>query len=258
MIRGIDVSAAQGAHIDWSWVAAQGIRFVISKAAEGNKSAPDPMFAPNVAGARAAGLYVGAYLFAYPLPPMASEPVRDPVAQAKHHFDLCGGLGSKDGEIPPSLDMEWPAVPDWAKWGCTAAQIRQWAIDYLAAAEGLWGVRPIVYTYPSWAAAVDLGAEPRFARYPLWMASYARPTGWPTEGDRPPVIAKPWTDWTLWQTAGGTAMKLSNGSPVDTDVFAGDEAELRALCYRPSPPLTVAPVVDLDVPTSPEDLPPAA
>ena len=249
MFRGIDVSAAQGA-ISWPSLAPLGLQFAIAKAAEGNKgndpifdvpgfyvdharsagtSGQDPRFAENVAGARAAGLVVGCYSFAYPLPHQDGNPIRDPEAQAKFHFDLAGGLGSLDGELPPMLDLEWPPPEDWGKWGCTPPQLRDWALRYLDAATGLWGCLPMVYTYPDWWLRVGGAGEPAFAEYPCWPASYPTPPArWPTAGEKP-LILRPWSDWLGWQFCGG-GMTLPNGVRADFDVLNLDEAGLAALC----------------------------
>lgn len=259
MLKGIDVSQVQG-RIDWLAVKRDlGISFAIAKAVEGNKNAPDPMLAANVAGARGAGVTIGGYFFAYPLPPNG-QPNRAAADQAQHMFDLSGGLGGRSGDLPPALDLEWPEKSDWAQWGCTDRQIRTWGLDWLEAAEALWGVAPIVYTYPQFAVDIGLASEPRYARYLLWMASYPSLSSWPSEGSTPPITAKPWSKATIWQTSDGTWCKLPNGKEVDTDVFVGDEAELRTLCYRPGAPISnVVPITpDMDPPTPPDDLPPAA
>jgi lysozyme len=248
MIRGLDVSAAQG-HVDWPSVAAMGCRFAILKCAEGNRgkdpifdlagfdvtheraantSGQDPQFLTNLTGAKAAGLVVGCYSFAYPLPPKPGVVLHEPEDQAKFHYDLAGGLGSSDGELPPAFDFEWPAPNDWAKWGCSAGQLRAWALAYLEAAKAYWGCAPLVYTYPDFWMHVGGSSEPAFAQYPLWMASYPHATQWPTDGNRP-LIVRPWTDWAAWQWTGGAA-KLPNGVAADFDVIR-DEDTLHALTH---------------------------
>lgn len=225
MLRGVDVSSVQG-NVPWDKVAAEGCSFAILKCGEGNKPYADPTFARNLAGARAAGLLVGAYSFLYPLPTKPGEPVREPAAQAKHHFDLCGGLGSRDGELGPFADAEWPAPQDFGHWGCSPAQIRAWLLAYLTEAERLWGRAPTVYTYPIWWQTIGGASEPAFARYPLWMASYPHPNRWPVDGELPSVQA-PWQAARFWQTSGGT-MRVA-GMVVDTDVFLGSIDDLHAL-----------------------------
>ena len=64
---GVDVSAYQGANIDWNQVAASGVEFAIVRVAYRTTGSgelkSDSCFARNLAGARAAGLKVGAYIF---------------------------------------------------------------------------------------------------------------------------------------------------------------------------------------------------
>jgi lysozyme len=231
LLKGIDVSSIQGI-VPWEKVAAAGCSFAIVKASTGNNPGVDPMFARNVAGAKAAGLIVGAYNFAFPLPHDPLKANRDPADQAKLHFDQCGGFGSHDGELGPFVDAEWPEPPDWARWGCSAEQIREWLLVYLDAATQLWGRLPTVYTYPSWAQSVGLASNPTFAQYPLWAASYTHPDRWPVDGEAPVQIA-PWgASWRFWQSSGGT-QTIWSGVPVDCDVFGGTLEELQALTVSP-------------------------
>ena len=66
--QGVDISSWQhpsGAAIDWSQVAASGIRFAAVKATEGAYY-PNPYALSDLAGAKAAGLSAVAYAFAVP------------------------------------------------------------------------------------------------------------------------------------------------------------------------------------------------
>ncbi|HEY2515691.1 MAG TPA: glycoside hydrolase family 25 protein [Polyangiaceae bacterium] len=229
-IRGIDVSSIQG-KIDWPKVAASGVRFVMRKCGNGN-NAPDPGFADDVAGARAAGLAVGAYHVGFPLPSAPEHPGRDAADQAKAHFAACKGLGSQAGELPPALDLEWPVpgTPEWAKYGCTPDQVRAWAIAYLEAAETLWGRLPIVYDgFPIYWQQIGGASEPRFGRYPLWVVNYPEQYkgAIPPDGASPPIPG-PWSAWTLWQHSGG-GQRLPSGAAVDGNVFCGDEEAFAGL-----------------------------
>jgi lysozyme len=195
-IRGIDVSSVQG-NVPWAAVAASGIQFCIVKCGNGNDGF-DPNFSSNVAGATAAGLKVACYHFVYPLPTTASQPLRDPVKQAQYHFNAANG-------VLALCDFEWPTQPDWAKWGCSAAQINAWGLAYLAEYSSLSGRPMPIYTYPNFVQTVGLTTE--YAGYPLWIASY----------EATPFIPAPWKSWVLWQNSGGTE-KLPNGVPVDGDL----------------------------------------
>lgn len=197
LIKGVDISAIQGT-VDFVALAQSGVQFVICRCGVGNGGI-DADFPKNVAAATAAGLKVMAYHFVYPLPPLASQPLRDPVKQAQYHFNAAGPT------ILAACDFEWPAEPNWAQWGCTATQIKQWCLTYLQEYQRLSGQTMVLYTYPYFAQALQLDAS--FAQYPLWIASY-EPT---------PAIPHPWTDWTLWQYGSGGNYKLPNGVEVDVD-----------------------------------------
>lgn len=217
-IKGVDISIIQG-NVDFAALAASGVQFVIIRCGVGN-SGIDSKYAANVAAAKAAGLKVACYHFIYPLPPLASQPLRDPVKQAQFHFNASLNQLS-------CIDCEWPAPEDFAKWNCTPAQINQWMLDYMAEYTRLSNQMPIIYTYPYWAAAVKFNSV--FAQYPLWIASY----------QATPAIPAPWTDWVLWQNTGGGGHLPTSGVPVDTDLAK----DLSLWGYVP-PPAPVLPPPD--------------
>ena len=201
LIKGIDVSAIQG-NIDWQSVAAAGYQFCVCRCGVGN-GGKDSFYDRNIASATAAGLKVAAYHFVYPLPPASGQPLRDPVKQAQLHVGWAGSVPVV------CCDLEWPTPQDWTKWGCSAAQIVQWTVTYLQAYEAASGIKPVVYTYPSFASSIHLPAD--FGQtYKLWIASYTAS----------PAVPAPWTDWVMWQNSGGT-QHLPNGVAVDCD-FAKD------------------------------------
>jgi lysozyme len=198
-IRGLDVSQIQGT-IDWTAVAAQGYEFVFLRCYVGNNG-PDNMYQANLIGAAAAGLKVGAYMFAFPLPENGNAS-RSPQAQAAAHFAAAGNVPVV------ALDLEWPISSDFGKWGCSPSQIVDWVIAYMQAYQALSGIQPILYTYPYYMEM--LNNDPRLAQYKLWIASY----------ENSPDIPAPWSSWVIWQNSGGTgagATHLPSGAPVDTD-----------------------------------------
>lgn len=239
LIKGLDVSVYQGDNINWNACVAAGYKFVICRCGVGN-SAKDKNYEKNIAGAKAAGLKVMAYHFIYPLPTIPSQPLRDPKAQAKLHADWAGS------NILAACDLEWPEPENWKKWGCTAQQIIDWTIIYLEEYERLTGIRPIVYTYPYFAKAINLPAS--FAeKWKLWIASYTNS----------PLIPKPWTSWVIWQDSGGKTTNLPGGGPVDTnkarDLSLWEEFENRFVPVPPPPPPPPPPD---PLPPPPEPLPP--
>jgi lysozyme len=224
-VRGVDISVIQGT-VDFNALAASGVQFVVIRCGVGNGGI-DIDYTTNVAKATAAGLKVMAYHFVYPLPTTTAQPLRDPVKQAQYHFNAAQGQLA-------ACDLEWPTQADWAKWGCTASQINQWALTYLAEYSRLSGQPMIVYTYPNFAQTVGLTSD--FAQYPLWIASY-EPT---------PAIPHPWTDWVLWQTTGGGG-HLPNGAPVDTDL-AKDLSPWGAPAVPVAQPQPIPPPVLIPIP----------
>lgn len=243
LIKGIDISTIQG-NVDFAACKAAGLDFVICRCGVGN-GGKDANYDKYVAQATAAGLQVAAYHFIYPLPPLASQPLRDPVKQAQLH----AGWAATSPVQVVCCDMEWPLQQDWAKWGCTAAQIVQWTLTYLQAYEAATGIRPVVYTFPYFAQALNLPQS--FAdTYQLWIASY----------QASPFIPKPWTDWVMWQDSSGPYHLPVSGAVVDTDK-AKDlslwNVQPAAPVAPPPDPAHNTPVSDPD-PVAPLDVEPAS
>lgn len=241
MIKGGDSSRVQGL-LPFPQLAALGMRFVILKAQQGNDGF-DPCFERNMKAALAAGIVPFAYCFAYPLP--GDKPGRDPKQQAKLCVDRLYRFPEMRGR-PIFVDLEWPEPSDWTKWGCTAAQIAAWCRDFCAEIFRLTGVRPIIYTYPWWWAAVSNGGDVAWAaEYALWLAAYIK--GWPAEGTSPRIPA-PWKTWLFWQFDGNGGLVLPNGLDADFCVFNGTEDDLQALTRGapPAPPVVDGPIVHAD------------
>jgi lysozyme len=216
----------------WQEIARSGVRGVYARCGNGNDQ-PDQTFASNVQGAQAAGLAVGPYAVGFPLPASAPHPGREPGSQALLHFTASKGVGSHPGDLPPALDLEWPAPADWLKWGITAKSVREWTVDYLEAAAKLWKRSPILYLYPDfWMhfadGATDAELE-QLADYDLWLARYGVTSPGSLAGGK-------WSTPTLWQKSDGGG-RLPSGAPVDEDVFIGDEVSWRE--FRDLPPVTV-------------------
>lgn len=262
MILGVDVFSGYGV-IDWRRVAAAGVRFAICKCTEGNEpKRNDVHFARNVAGAKAAGIIVGAYHFGYPLRSGPGLPAgRSPKEQAERFFEVSKGLGSSAGELPPTLDFEWPArwdkrhvdadgklIDQWLRWGIDAAFIAEWGLECLEHIERLFGRVPIVYEYPDFRAMLgEHGKSSAWNRYPLWIATYpesARAAPLPPSGAKP-ILNAPWKDWAIWQfSADGSPVRIDGipVSPIDRNVIR-DEATLHRLAMLdevPTEPAIVA------------------
>jgi lysozyme len=213
-ILGIDVSDAQGEIPDVQWQAiALDKRFVYCEARVGNDG-DSKNFARYVAGARAAGMTVGAYLFAYCLPEDAAHPGRSPEDQAQAFFKAASGLGGTAGELAPVVDLEWPAPEAWGQWGCSQGQIVEWADRCLAKVESLFGRTPVLYSYPYFLKSLggEIVRQDLRGGSPLWLAVY---------GGSSYRTFDPWPSSAILQTGAGS-YRLPNGSPCDEDAIADD------------------------------------
>jgi lysozyme len=172
--RGIDVSGHSGA-VSWETVAA-GHDFAFVKATEGVDLA-DPAFAQHWREMKAAGLTRGAYHF------YVTED--DPLEQARFFIET---VELEPGDLAPVVDVE--LIGHGTTPGL-AARLRQW----IEAVEAHYGVRPIIYTAPTFwdahLADADLGA------YPLWVAEY---------GVHAPRLPTGWDAWHLWQWQGDASV----------------------------------------------------
>lgn len=216
-VLGLDVSAAQGSLSGANWAAiAKDKRFVYVETRLGNDQDATG-FPDYVHGARAAGITVGAYLFAYVLPDDPQHPGRSPEDQAQAFYEAATGLGGAWGELSPAIDLEWPAPEDWASWGVSVAMAQDWCGRCAAKVLALFGRPPMLYTYTWWAQQAKLPSA--LAGYPLWLAAY---------GSRYSVPA-PWVQATMLQTSDG-GYRLPNGCVADEDAIS--EAAFATLTGR--------------------------
>ncbi|HZC61995.1 MAG TPA: ricin-type beta-trefoil lectin domain protein [Streptosporangiaceae bacterium] len=202
--QGVDVSSWQhpsGAAIDWSQVAASGIRFAAVKATEGAYY-PNPYALSDLAGAKAAGLSVVAYAFAIPNGNGSSS---DPVAQADY---LLNRLGTQSSTVPIMLDIEYN--PYGAEcYGLSATAMVSWISAFNAEIQGKTGRQPVIYTPPGWWNACT-GGSAAFSQLPLWIPDYS------SFGS--PSLPTGWTSSTFWQyTSSGTVTGIQDPGKTDLD-----------------------------------------
>ena len=192
-LRGIDVSHHQGV-IDWGRVAKSDVAFAILKATEGGDYV-DETFARNLAGARAAGLVVGAYHFFTFCRPGAE--------QAANFLSV---VPRNKAMLPPVVDIEFVgncgARP-------TVADLQRELMAFLTPVEAAFGRPAIIYV-------VDAAAQYQAAipNRPRWVRSLGRPPG---NGD-----------WLLWQYHNAGHVDGIE-SEVDLNVLRGGADELKAL-----------------------------
>ncbi|UGQ45898.1 glycoside hydrolase family 25 protein [Massilia endophytica] len=202
-LKGIDVSHYQQ-NIDWSKVAGAGVVFAYAKAT-GGSSFVDPAFSRNWQSMREAGLYRGAYHFF-----LAGD---DPKVQAEQFIKTIGKLRRKD--LPPMLDVETDDDTD-------IETLQERALVWLQTVEKSTGRTPVVYTDNGFADKVL--TDPRFARYPFWIADYAGSVS---------GVPNPWEKrgWQFWQYEDSGSVAGITGE-VDLDKFQGTLADLRAFVEK--------------------------
>lgn len=206
-VAGVDVSHYQGT-VDWRAVAASGRAFAVVKATEG-ATYLDPLFHRNVNDARAAGLIVGAYHFGRP---GAAGTNADAGTEAAHFLAAAGGV---DFAV---LDLEDPNVP-------AGRPLAGWVSTWLAKVEAATSRTPWLYTYGSYWRQHG-STDPRWRRYPLWLADYTPPAG----------LLAPWGHYTVWQySSSGTVPGVTGRCDVDT--FDGSLRDFRQLVGLSMPPV---------------------
>ncbi|MFD6529413.1 glycoside hydrolase family 25 protein [Streptomyces sp. NPDC060184] len=203
--------------IDWARVRAAGHAFMFAKATEG-ATEQDRWFARDMQGAKEAGLIRGAYHLYGRTP--GAEQARNLVKAMKS----AGYTGRAAGELPPAIDLELrdgTACPA----NFSAGQLR----DFLRVVDDELGVRPIVYTTPSFVNTCMRKDGSPFRGHLLWQPRYrsgqAEPKSVPGAG----------AEWTFWQhSEEGVVTGTPKTSRTDLDVFRGTRAELRRLAHLPS------------------------
>lgn len=194
MSSGVDISKYQGT-FDFAKAKAEGREFCIVQVGFGTPTgiSIDPNFEANVKAARAAGLDVGYYFFAYPTRSAAG-------VQAKAFADAIAPHYRRGTDLLPALDFETPPFTwDWALS----------FMEYVAKRTG----GAIFYTYLS---ALSSPPPKALARYPLWLADYT---------SAKPAAPAPWSRISIWQEADKNGL---TGASVDLDVSEVPVAALKA------------------------------
>ncbi len=197
-VQGIDVSAYQPT-VDWARWRDEGVAFTYVKASEGT-TWTNTYFSAQWKGARAVGMYTGAYHYA--LPGSSSG-----AAQAQHFVDSGGGWTADGRTLPGALDLEQdPRNSADPCHGKTPAQMVSWIRDFTSTYKRLTGREAVIYVKAGWWAQCTAGNS-SFSANPLWLYDHRAPMG--------PVPAG-WKRPTIWQYAVKT---------VDRNVFlaGGDE-----------------------------------
>lgn len=155
-LKGIDVSEWQGT-IDWRKVAKDGVQFAVIHAGYGRElSQKDKCFERNYAGARAAGIKVGAFWYSY----------ADSVARAEQEARTClKVLDGKHLDLPVFFDQEYE--PGILKLSTkTRTDIVLKFLETIKAAGRPCGL------YSSTDFITNKLQAKRLTAYPLWIAEY--------------------------------------------------------------------------------------
>ncbi len=199
-VHGIDVSKWQ-AQIDWTAVRAAGTRFAFLKATEGGDH-EDERFRQNWAGAKAAGVPVGAYHFVF-----WCRPAHEQAQWFVQH------IPRDPDALPPVLDLEWNGHSRLCPQKVPRDVALEKARVMLRELEAHTGKIPIIYTDITFHKEV-LEGEREFDRYPFWLRSVAaRPE------ER--YVNRPWAFWQYTTTGRIPGIR----GDVDRNVFAGSEQE---------------------------------
>ena len=172
-VKGIDVSEWQGS-IDWQQVRDSGVEFVIirvgARGTEGGSMLTDDMAQTYYAGAKEAGLKIGAYFF--------SQAINEEEAEEEARFVLDA---VKDWEV------EMPLVYDWEYVGPDARTAQMDAETLTALAKVFCrtvqeaGYQPMIYFGRS--QSMDLLNLEELVEYPFWLAMYSSIMDYPYKVD---------------------------------------------------------------------------
>ena len=196
MIEGIDISNHQTS-ANFAQIKASGRQFCLHKCSEANDYV-DPYLRPRWDQMAAAGLKRGAYHFARPSACTSASEASFFVKLMKDLLDY--------GDVVV-LDMEDERVP-------VGGNVSPWTLDWCARVTQALGVKPMIYTYPSYVPERRL-THPDLAQYFLWWASYQNPMH--------PVPA-PWGVAAIWQyTSEGRVPGLTGN--IDLNRLLSDDID---------------------------------
>ena len=161
-VVGIDVSSHQG-EIDWQTVAASGVEFAIIRLGyrgyESGTLHADAFSRLNLAGAKEAGLKVGAYFFSQAIDS------GEAVAEAVYALEILDGISL---DLP--LVFDWEYISETARTGSVDRSTLTAATVAFCQAVEAAGYRPMVYFNTS-QGRFRLDLE-QLGEYPWWLAKY--------------------------------------------------------------------------------------
>lgn len=210
-IEGADFSSCQTTKIDWPAYKAAGKDFAIMKAAEGSAGV-DPSSEIDTAGAIAAGVLVGKYIFAHPTS-------LDALAEVEN---LWKHLGANMPAMGIFLDVETPL-----KIAGHEREVVKFIEDFVTCWATKSAMEPTLYSYLSYLQQIApyVGPDSVIRTLKIWLAWY---------GNGLPKMPACYGEIVMVQYSG------DNGAPVpgvpvvvDHNRFLGDMDALRKFCGFP-------------------------
>lgn len=172
-VLGIDVSSHQQT-VDWQQVAAAGVEFAIIRL--GNRGyvsgdiSPDAYAEENLAGAKAAGIKVGAYFFSQ------AVSVEEAVEEAQFALEMLDGMAL---ELP--LVYDWEYVDETARTAdVDARMLTDCTLAFCRTVEQA-GYSPMIYFNTFQATRLLYLQE--LEQYPWWLAMYDVTAEFPCKAD---------------------------------------------------------------------------
>ncbi len=225
---GCDVSGYQPS-VNWTQVKNAGVTFCWSKATE-STTYSNPYFSAQEAGAKNAGIYIGAYHFARPSVHPNITGANSADTEANFFWSVASNYVKGSGTyLVPMLDWEDPNATVANSF--TVTQMSQWVnqwcntVSNLARANGVT-LKPIVYTgvWFSQPSSTYPGLNTTVTSWPSWIAAY--------NGQNPqsgaPSSSYPWSSWNVWQYK-DTNTSVANWTGGDVDVFNGTATTIDSL-----------------------------
>lgn len=222
---GTDVSGHQP-NVDWVAVRNAGVTFAWTKATEGG-SFVNSSFTSQEAGAKAVGIYIGAYHFARPSSNPNLTGPSSAQSEAAFFWSVASNYVKNGGAyLTPMLDWEDENATNGYPGFTTAymsAWVNEWCntVSNYAQLNGVT-IQPIIYTGTWYSNPANgyPGLNSSVTNWPSWFSYYPNN---PNVQSGAPASTYPWPTWTVWQYAD------TNWSGGDSDVFNGTAGGLSAL-----------------------------
>jgi GH25 family lysozyme M1 (1,4-beta-N-acetylmuramidase) len=210
VIIGLDTASVgenQKPSPNWTEAKAAGLRFAIIRSHWG--TARDRVFQRDWPKLKAAAITRGAYLFLRFPHPKYKMKAPAPRAQAQA---FCDDVVLEDGDLPPSLDVEFPGDKRFPRksgrqlTGLSALECLDQVMEAFNVLKAHFGTAPIVYTSARvWEEELDNAPAPLLAACPLWLARYPFKKGPAVldgalfaDGKHSPPVPPPWGDGDNW------------------------------------------------------------